>query len=135
MGKGWLTVLLLLGSNAFMTLAWYGHLKFGQWKPIQKGGLLALILLSWGLAFFEYLMQVPANKMGFKGNGGPFSLVQLKSSSGGNNLGGVLAILGLVFSRSTGKMEPWPCFGFFGAGCVFCLQRFLNFAGIYLLLG
>ena len=78
MGKGWITILLLLGSNAFMTLAWYGHLKFGNWKPIQKGGLIALILISWGLAFFEYLLQVPANKFGFKGNGGPFSLVELK---------------------------------------------------------
>ena len=70
--------MLLLGGTAFTALAWYGHLKFGHWNPIQKGGLLALILFSWGLAFFEYLMQVPANKMGFKGNGGPFSLVQLK---------------------------------------------------------
>ena len=76
--KGILTILLLVCSNAFMTLAWYGHLKFSEWKWFNKLGLLAVILISWGIALFEYLFQVPANKMGFQGNGGPYSLVQLK---------------------------------------------------------
>ena len=76
--KGILTILLLVCSNTFMTLAWYGHLKFSEWKWFSKLGLLAVILISWGIALFEYLFQVPANKMGFQGNGGPFSLVQLK---------------------------------------------------------
>ena len=76
--KGILTILLLICSNTFMTLAWYGHLKFSEWKWFSKLGLLAVILISWGIALFEYLFQVPANKMGFQGNGGPFSLVQLK---------------------------------------------------------
>ena len=61
-----------------MTLAWYGHLKFSEWKWFNKLGLLAVILISWGIALFEYLFQVPANKMGYRGNGGPFSLVELK---------------------------------------------------------
>lgn len=61
-----------------MTLAWYGHLKFAEWKWFNKLGLIAIILISWGLALFEYFFQVPANRMGFQGNGGPFSLVQLK---------------------------------------------------------
>jgi uncharacterized protein len=72
------TILLLVASNAFMTLAWYGHLKFKEIKLLQNTGLLTAILLSWALAFFEYCLQVPANKMGFEPNGGPFSLVQLK---------------------------------------------------------
>lgn len=76
--KGILTILLLVCSNTFMTLAWYGHLKFTEWKWFNKLGLLAVILISWGIALFEYLFQVPANKMGFQGNGGPYSLVQLK---------------------------------------------------------
>ena len=76
--KGILTILLLVCSNTFMTLAWYGHLKFSEWKWFNKLGLLAVILISWGIALFEYLFQVPANKMGFQGNGGPYSLVQLK---------------------------------------------------------
>ncbi|GFZ92958.1 membrane protein [Aquaticitalea lipolytica] len=65
-------------SNVFMTLAWYGHLKFAEWKWFNKLGLIAIILISWGIALFEYFFQVPANKIGFKGNGGPFSLVELK---------------------------------------------------------
>jgi uncharacterized protein (DUF486 family) len=76
--KGFYTIILLIFSNTFMTLAWYGHLKFAQWKWFSKLGLIAVILLSWGIALFEYMFQVPANKLGFKGNGGPFSLVELK---------------------------------------------------------
>ncbi|QEC53938.1 hypothetical protein EDD80_108118 [Anseongella ginsenosidimutans] len=73
-----LTIALLIFSNVFMTLAWYGHLKFAEWKWFNKLGLAAVILISWGIALFEYCFQVPANKLGFKGNGGPFSLVELK---------------------------------------------------------
>jgi uncharacterized protein (DUF486 family) len=76
--KGLLTVVLLIVSNLFMTLAWYGHLRFKDWSWLAKGGLFAVVLLSWGMAFFEYCFQVPANRMGFKANGGPFSLFQLK---------------------------------------------------------
>ena len=72
------TIALLIFSNVFMTLAWYGHLKFAEWKWFNKLGLAAVILISWGIALFEYCFQVPANKLGFKGNGGPFSLVELK---------------------------------------------------------
>ena len=76
--KGGLTVVLLVISNVFMTLAWYGHLKFKEWSAFEKFGLFAIILISWGLAFFEYIFQVPANKYGYKENGGAFSLIQLK---------------------------------------------------------
>lgn len=76
--KGILTIFLLIVSNSFMTLAWYGHLKFAEWKWFNKLGLITVILISWGIALFEYIFQVPANKIGFQGNGGPFSLVQLK---------------------------------------------------------
>jgi len=61
-----------------MTLAWYGHLKFAEWKWFSKLGLVAIVLISWGIALFEYFFQVPANRIGFKGNGGPFTLLQLK---------------------------------------------------------
>mgnify|MGYP003419854323 FL=1 len=73
------TILLLLASNIFMTLAWYGHLKMQDMNIIQHSTpLLFVILLSWGIAFFEYCLQVPANRIGFEGNGGPFTLMQLK---------------------------------------------------------
>ncbi|HON19453.1 MAG TPA: DMT family protein [Salinivirgaceae bacterium] len=72
------TILLLVISNTFMTLAWYGHLKFNQFSWTQKLGLFSVILISWFIAFFEYIFQVPANRIGFQGYGGPFSLVELK---------------------------------------------------------
>ncbi|CAN5912755.1 DMT family protein [soil metagenome] len=72
------TILLLVVSNGFMTLAWYGHLNFKSWGWFPKAGLFSLILISWGFAFFEYCFQVPANRLGYSENGGPFSMVQLK---------------------------------------------------------
>lgn len=69
---------LLICSNIFMTLAWYGHLKFSDSKKLSFIGLFIVILISWGIAFFEYCMQVPANRIGYKGCGGPFTLLELK---------------------------------------------------------
>ena len=63
------TILLLCLSNVFMTFAWYGHLKFLHDKP-----LWVTILISWGIAFFEYLLMVPANRMGY----GKFTGYELK---------------------------------------------------------
>lgn len=76
--RGLLTVLLLVTSNIFMTFAWYGHLKLQEMKISEGWPLICVILFSWGLAFFEYCAQVPANRFGFNGNGGPFNLIQLK---------------------------------------------------------
>lgn len=76
--KALFTVFLLVLSNAFMTLAWYGHLKFKEWNWFSKAGLVTIVFLSWGLALFEYFFQVPANRIGYRGNGGPFTLVELK---------------------------------------------------------
>ena len=76
--KGLSTILLLVMSNAFMTVAWYGHLKLRTMTRFENISLIVVILLSWGIAFFEYSLQVPANRIGFKENGGPFSLIELK---------------------------------------------------------
>ena len=62
------TVLLLICSNTFMTIAWYGHLKY------RKAPLVAVIVVSWLIAFFEYCFQVPANRIGYD----EFTVVQLK---------------------------------------------------------
>ena len=74
MYKGWMTIGLLIVSNIFMTLAWYGHLRFGEQKGYQKWGLLAIIFISWMIALPEYMAQVPANRIGYQA----FSLAQLK---------------------------------------------------------
>lgn len=76
--KGFITIGLLIISNIFMTIAWYGHLKLKDYSWFSKLGLFSIILISWGIALFEYTAQVPANKLGFAGNGGPFNLWQLK---------------------------------------------------------
>lgn len=76
--NGIYTILLLCLSNIFMTLAWYGHLRLQQTGVTINWPLIGVIVFSWGIAFFEYCCQVPANRIGFQGNGGPFSLVQLK---------------------------------------------------------
>ncbi len=76
--KQLLTIGLLTLSNLFMTLAWYGHLQFKKLGWFQGSGIAVIILISWGLAFFEYCFQVPANRIGSNQNGGPFNLFQLK---------------------------------------------------------
>lgn len=76
--NGLYTILLLILSNVFMTLAWYGHLSLQQSGITKSWPLIGIIALSWGIAFFEYCCQVPANRIGFIDNGGPFTLIQLK---------------------------------------------------------
>ena len=80
MQQGIWTVIMLVFSNVFMTFAWYGHLKLQEMKISTGWPLLLIILFSWGIAFFEYCLTVPANRIGFNGNGGPFNLMQLKVS-------------------------------------------------------
>ncbi len=69
MFKAVLPIILLLISNVFMIFAWYGHLKF------RTAALFSVILISWGIAFFEYCFQVPANRIGFE----TYSAYQLKT--------------------------------------------------------
>lgn len=72
------TIGLLILSNTFMTVAWYGHLRFKDYEWGRSLGVVAIILISWGIALFEYALQVPANRLGHVEHGGPFTLVQLK---------------------------------------------------------
>jgi uncharacterized protein (DUF486 family) len=72
------TILLLILSNTFMTFAWYGHLKFREMSWFQNLGLVSIVMISWGIALFEYFFQVPANRIGYREYGGPYSLVELK---------------------------------------------------------
>ena len=79
MSNSLLTVLLLIISNSFMTLAWYGNLKLQDMKIISPNtSLVFIVLISWCVALLEYAFLIPANRIGSDINGGPFSLVQLK---------------------------------------------------------
>lgn len=78
----WINALITIGmliiSNIFMTFAWYGHLKLQASGISSNWPLWLVIIFSWGIALAEYSFQVPANRIGFVGNGGPFTLMQLK---------------------------------------------------------
>lgn len=78
MSRGLIAILMLVVSNVFMTLAWYGNLKLQQMNLIKDWPLIAIIVLSWGMALFEYSFMIPANRIGSQITGGPFSLMQLK---------------------------------------------------------
>lgn len=109
--NAWITVLLLVISNIFMTFAWYGHLKLQQMKVFTSATpLYVVILVSWGIALLEYSCQVPANRIGYQGNGGSFSLMQLKVIQEAITL-----IVFTVFSVMFFKGEPlqWNHFAAF----------------------
>ncbi len=79
LSHGIYSVILLIFSNVFMTFAWYGHLKMRQeFSWFAALPLIGVIAFSWAIAFFEYCLQVPANRLGFKDSGGPFDIMQLK---------------------------------------------------------
>ncbi len=108
--KALYTVGMLLMSNIFMTVAWYGHLKFGASKSGSVLPLVLIILASWGIAFFEYCFQIPANRIGFAGNGGPFSLIQLKIIQEVISLGVFTVFALLVFRTETFRMNHFISF-------------------------
>lgn len=89
--------MLLILSNVFMTLAWYGHIAFKS--KLERCGLVTVILLSWGIALFEYFCQVPANRIGSSQLGGPFSIWELKVIQEVISLS-VFAVFALVFMKS-----------------------------------
>ena len=78
MQQGIWTIVLLIISNIFMTFAWYGQLKLQEMHISTDWPLIVIILLSWGVALFEYCLMIPANRIGSTINGGPFNLMQLK---------------------------------------------------------
>lgn len=103
-----------------MTIAWYGHLKFKGLSWAQNLGLFSIILLSWGIAFFEYTLQVPANRLGHESNGGPFSLMELKV------IQEVIALLVfIVFVMIVFKNEPIKWNHFAGIGCLILAVFFI----------
>ena len=95
--RGIATVGLLVVSNAFMTLAWYGHIAFKS--RLERFGLAVIVLLSWAIALFEYCFQVPANRIGSAEFGGPFSIWELKVLQEVVSLT-VFTLFALLFMRS-----------------------------------
>ena len=103
MFKGIASITLLIIANCFMTLAWYGHLQFSKIPWLAKIGIIGVILISWGIALFEYCFQVPANRIGYMNNGGPFNLFHLKLIQEIVSL--VVFVFFAVFVFKTDKLE------------------------------
>lgn len=97
--KSFYTILLLTISNTFMTFAWYGHLQFNKIEWLKNTGMFGVILISWFIALAEYAFMVPANKLGFEKNGGPFSLFELKTIQEAISLSVFVLINYLVFKE------------------------------------
>ncbi|HRQ71603.1 MAG TPA: DMT family protein [Phycisphaerales bacterium] len=104
MGKALLTVLLLVASNVFMTFAWYGHLKARSWT------LFTAIAVSWLIALPEYVLQVPANRIGHAGMGGPFTAPQLKILQEAITLT-VFTVFVLAFLKERPRINDYVAFG------------------------
>lgn len=105
------SVLLLISSNIFMTFAWYGHLKLQQMKISDGWPVILVILVSWGMAFFEYCCQVPANRIGFDGNGGPFNIIQLKVIQEVISLIVFTLVVSVLFKGQTLQWNHFVSFG------------------------
>jgi uncharacterized protein (DUF486 family) len=117
------TIVLLIISNSFMTLAWYGHLKFKDMKGFNHLGLVSIIFISWGIALFEYSFQVPANRIGFAENGGPFSLWQLKVIQEVITLSVFTIFALLVFRTETFRVNHLIGFGFLVLAVYFIFKK------------
>jgi len=117
------TIVLLICSNTFMTFAWYGHLKIKQMNWLPDAGLFLIILISWGIAFFEYLFQVPANRIGFVENGGPFTIWQLKVIQEVITLTVFTAFTLIFFKNQPFKMNHLIGFGFLVLAVYFIFKK------------
>lgn len=93
-----------------MTFAWYGHLKLQDVKIITPATpLIIVILISWGIALLEYCCQVPANRIGFSGNGGPFSLMAIKGDARSHHPYCIHIVYGCILQRRAVALEPSCC--------------------------
>jgi uncharacterized protein (DUF486 family) len=117
------TIGLLVLSNIFMSFAWYGHLKFKEFKGFEELGLFLIVVISWSIAFFEYMFQVPANRIGYSGNGGPFSLVQLKVLQEVITLMVFVVFSLLVFKNETFRLNHLIGFGFLVLAVYFIFKK------------
>ena len=121
--QGLWTVLLLVISNVFMTFAWYGQLKLTQMNIGRDWPLIVIILASWGLAFFEYIFMIPANRMGSAINGGPFSLMQLKIIQEVISLTVFTLIVTFVFKGEPIHWNHFAAFLCLIAAVIFCFWK------------
>lgn len=117
------TILLLIVSNVFMIFAWYGHLRMKEFSWFSSLPLFGVIAISWLIAFFEYCFQVPANRIGFNENGGPFSLIQLKVIQEVITLSIFLIFTLVFFKTETFKWNHFVSFVFLILAVYFAFRK------------
>ena len=105
-------ILMLVASNVFMTFAWYGHLKY------KSAALVTVVLVSWGIAFFEYLLQVPANRIGH----GYFNAAELKTIQEVITLS-VFAVFSVLYLKEPLSWNHLIGFGFIAVGAFFIFHK------------
>jgi uncharacterized protein (DUF486 family) len=108
--KGLTSIILLVISNLFMTFAWYGHLQFQKISWLKATGIIGIILISWGIALFEYVFQVPANRIGHVGHGGPFNMFELKTIQEAVSI--IVFVLVNIFVFKDGELQWNHILGF-----------------------
>ena len=123
MSRGLLTILMLICSNVFITFAWYGNLKLQQMNLIKDWPLIAIILLSWGMALLEYSFMIPANRIGSQITGGPFSLMQLKIIQECISLFVFTVIVATVFKGEPVRWNHLVSFGFIILAVFFAFMK------------
>lgn len=121
--KALYTIGLLVLSNTFMTFAWYGHLRFKDMEWGKNLGLFSIILVSWGMAFFEYNFMIPANRIGYEENGGPFNLFQLRIIQEVIGLVVFTIIAVAVFKTESFRMNHLIGFGFLILAVYFIFKK------------
>lgn len=121
--QGLWTILLLIVSNVFMTLAWYGHLKLSEMHISDNWPLIVIILFSWGIALLEYLVMVPANRIGARINGGPFSVVQLKIIQEAISLTVFSVMVVLLFKGESLQWNHFVSFALILLAVFFCFLK------------
>ena len=121
--QGLWTVLLLIGSNIFLTMAWYGHLKLSEMLITDSWPLILVILFSWSIALLEYSLMVPANRIGSRINGGPFSLVQLKVIQEAVSLTVFTIMVILLFKGESLQWNHFVAFGLIILAVFFCFLK------------
>lgn len=123
MSKGLISILLLVVSNVFMTLAWYGNLKLEQMNVTKDWPLILIILLSWAVALLEYFVMIPANRIGSQITGGPFSLMELKIIQECISLTVFTVIVATIFKGEPIKWNHLVSFGCIILAVVFAFWK------------
>lgn len=114
---------MLMASNTFMTIAWYGHLRYKDIPMLKDLGVFGTILISWCIALLEYSLMVPANKIGSDINGGPFTIWQLKIIQEVVSISIFIIFTLLVFKTDTFRMNHFIGFMFLVLAVYFFFKK------------